>query len=160
MQKFKLSMMPLKKISRQLHSAVPRESVKQAIRSCIQASETTSVEYIKLGSDAALDTKIILAASQAANTPVPDHILASLSTCSDLLRYLCEPRRPPTVKGIPKFELFSGEKLPANVTLINYRKKKWSDGEYQDFLRGSFSNVGLLKFKRSIQASRHANQYK
>lgn len=96
------------------------------------------------GSDPALDTRIITAASKAAGRSVPDCMLERLPTVSRLLDYLCLPMERPSVKGVPKFELFAGAELPPNVTLINYRKRKWTDQIYSDFLRRSLRAAGLL----------------
>jgi acyl carrier protein len=131
-------------LSRGLHSVVPVETIKRAIRSCIQLDTEANIESVRLGNDPLLDTRLIVAASQAASIPVPDHVLSTLKTVGDLLKYLCTPNLPPRVKGIPKFELFAGENLPRNVTLINYRKKRWSDSTYAAFLKSSMKEVGLL----------------
>lgn len=131
--------------TRKMHSCVPKATVEDAIRAVIQADTKTPIHSIKLGDNPAFDVKVILAASNAAMTTVPDNVLQSLKTCGQLIQYLCRAQSPSVVKGIPKFELFAGDEPPPNVTLFNYRKKKWTDLEYRKFLENSMKDAGLLQ---------------
>lgn len=129
-------------VSRCMHSSPSRETIAKVIRGCLPEN-SPNLNQMKLSADPDFLTKVIVTASRVAKVEVPDNILATFSTYNDILNYLCQPRKPPTVKGIPKLELFSGDQMPANVSILNYRKKRWSEAEHHEFVQKSLREAGL-----------------
>lgn len=128
---------------RTLHSCVPREAVIEAIKDCLPPAQQKAPGNVRFGVDWEQDFKIIQAASQAAAFSIPDCDLASFKISADLIEYLCNPLKAPEVKGVPKFELFCGDELPPNVLMINYRKRRWDNAMYNNFLFKAFDRVKL-----------------
>lgn len=131
--------------NRKLHYQAPRQEVEEAIRACVGAKAGTDIDLdgIKLGSNPGLDTQIMLAASRAASRTIPDNLLSNIKSAKALVEFLCAPQDLPEIKGIPKLELFRGDSVPPNITLINYRKKKWDANASRDFIVSSITDAGL-----------------
>ena len=129
---------------RGLYSAASSARVIEAIRLNLKEEEMKKLESFEFGKELQRDTRIILEASKAACVDVPDHVLDKIKTIKDLIRFLCAKRKPPIAKGIPKFELLAGEEMPPNVTLINYRKRKWDNNHSREFIRSTLRTAHLL----------------
>lgn len=87
----------------------------------------------------------MMAVAETFKVGIPeDRVLSEIKTVGHLVDALEAQRESETssakpVKGIPALELFSGQKtLPPNMTLINYRKKRWSDDIAEQFVRKAY----------------------
>lgn len=82
----------------------------------------------RIDADANVKQSILLAVMKEFKRDIPDNRIASLQTIRDLQCFLKEEATPQhRIVGMPALELFRGQAIPPNVTLINYRKKKWND---------------------------------
>lgn len=131
--------------TRRLHYQASRLKVEEAIRGCMGSRAGADVNFdgIKFGSNPVLDAQIMLAASRAASRTIPDNLLSGIKSAKSLIDLLCAPQPLPEIKGIPKLELFRGDSVPSNVTLINYRKRKWDTNASREFIVSSITNAGL-----------------
>jgi hypothetical protein len=84
--------------------------------------------------------------TEALSISIPeDKVLSEMKTVGQLADALSRSAAqaasvdPP--KGIPALELFAGQALPPNVTLINYRKKRWSDEIAEQFERKAYERI-------------------
>lgn len=127
-----------------IHVAASREAVEKSIQQIFPDKTPFELLKYRFGSCTQTDINVIRAAAQAAHTSIPDNQLSRLATVSDLIEFVCAPTSPPKVKGIPSLELFAGDPMPANVSIRNYRKRRWSDELYTSYLRRSLSMANLL----------------
>lgn len=135
-----------------LHRTPSRETVHTAIASAAGLAKNAIISQLKFGKNVELDTQIFNAASRAADRVIPDFQLSKLHTGADLLEYLCKPEKIPIANGIPLIELYHGQEQPKNVTLINYRKKKWTPEIYRQVLSKAMRNARIFdsNSKKSI----------
>lgn len=71
--------------------------------------------------------------------PIPDEQLGNIKRARDLLEFVEATVEKPRPKGLPLYEIFGGksDQIPSNMTIINYRKKKWTDKMAADFVERS-----------------------
>lgn len=72
-------------------------------------------------------SQILIEISKLTGLAVPDNKLDAINTANDIVDCLSTPKKSALEKGMPALEIFHGQQLPQNVTLINYRKRKWTD---------------------------------
>lgn len=126
---------------RRLNVAAPREAIKHSIEEFFPNVPQSEVLNYRFGECRQRDIKIILSAANVAQKVIPDNQLAQFVKISDLIDYLSIPVHAPKVKGIPSLELFSGSPMPQNVTLSNYRKRRWNKELWSIFLQRALSNT-------------------
>jgi len=69
----------------------------------------------------------LTAVSDEFGREIPDNLVGDLETPRDLIKFLSTPVPMAVPKGLPKWEIFGGRTdLPPNITLVDYRKKKWT----------------------------------
>lgn len=84
------------------------------------------------------------AVTETLNKDIPDRLLSEIKTVGhlvDALETSVEAKEMP--KGIPALELFAGQVIPPNMTLLNYRKKRWPEDVAQLFVRKAYEKAGV-----------------
>jgi hypothetical protein len=101
------------------------------------------LQKIKLNTGRKSDLAIIKAAWNVSPREICDSDLSKFNTANDLVDFVTKPIELAGGKGIPLIEIFGGIQPSSNISLINYRKKRWSDVEHRNFLLSALKGTGL-----------------
>jgi hypothetical protein len=80
--------------------------------------------------------------SQKFGCTLPDNVISELDNPGKIISmFQTQKQSVASFKGVPALELLCGQELPPNLQIVNYRKKKWSNQVFSQFVAKAFAKA-------------------
>lgn len=80
--------------------------------------------------------------SQKYGCTLPDNVISELDSPEKIKSiFEAQKKSVTSFKGVPALELLCGQELPPNLQIYNYRKKKWSNQVFSQFVAKAFAQA-------------------
>lgn len=115
--------------------SIPQIKLIEKIGCAVLQKNGVEVSKYLFGACKKTDLELINAMASLTGRYIEDSSLSKISDFHSLCRFASSTINFPSAPGVPLIELRLKEKIPDNVNLVNYEKKRWSTLEKREFVR-------------------------